>query len=166
MIRVILENLIPVMFVIITPVVTLVLSLLLRRLAKKWHMEEVLKYDDKVDELVIKGIKAAEKKSMAALAKGGELTPGEKKMDAAMKFVNAQLTAMKLPEKASEELSMLVEAKLFDGAKAPAKEPQPIKVDIAVDTPAPGGASDVAVVGEAVAAESNLVLPAGSSLVP
>ena len=34
-----------------------------------------------------------------------------------MKFVNAQLNAMKLPEKATSELSMLIESKLFDGAK-------------------------------------------------
>jgi hypothetical protein len=114
----VLENLIPTIFVIITPVITLLVSLLLRRLAKKWHMEGALQYDQKVDELVLKGIKAVENKSLAALKKGGEMTPGQKKLDEAMKFVNAQLLAMKLPEKAASELSMLIESHLFDGAKA------------------------------------------------
>jgi hypothetical protein len=114
----VLENLIPTIFVIITPVITLFVSLLLRRLAKKWHLEGALKYDEKVDELVLKGIKAVENKSLSAVKKGGEMTPGQKKLDEAMKFVNAQLMAMKLPEKAATELSMLIESKLFDGAKA------------------------------------------------
>jgi len=114
----VLENLIPTIFVIITPVLTLLVSLLLRRLAKKWHMEGALQYDEKVDELILKGIKAVENKSLAAVKKGGEMTPGQKKLDEAMKFVNAQLIAMKLPEKAASELSMLIESHLFDGAKA------------------------------------------------
>jgi hypothetical protein len=111
------ENMIPVIFMIITPVATLFVSLLLRRLAKKWHLEGALQYDQKVDELVVKGIKAVEQKSLAAVRKGRDMTPGEKKLDEAMKFVNAQLVAMKLPEKATAELSMLIESKLFDGVR-------------------------------------------------
>jgi hypothetical protein len=89
----------------------------LNMLAKKWNLQSALVYEDKVDELILKGIKAAEQKSLAALKKGGEKTPGEKKLDDAMKFVNAQLRALKLDEKAANELAMLVESKLFDGAK-------------------------------------------------
>jgi hypothetical protein len=129
------ENMIPVIFMIITPVVTLFVSLLLRKLAKKWHMESALVYSDKVDELVVKGIKAVEQKSLSAVKKGGEMTPGEKKLDDALKFVNAQLAAMKLPEKAAEELKMLIEAKLFDGAKLPAPVAPPVVAPV-VDAPA------------------------------
>lgn len=111
------ENMIPVIFMIITPVATLFVSLLLRKLAKKWHLEGALQYDQKVDELVVKGIKAVEQKSIAAVRKGRDMTPGEKKLEEAMKFVNAQLVAMKLPEKAASELSMLIESKLFDGVR-------------------------------------------------
>lgn len=130
--QVVAENMIPVIFMIITPVITLFVSMLLRKLAKKWHMEDALKYDEKVDELVLKGIKAVEQKSLAAVKKGGEMTPGEKKLDEALKFVNAQLTAMKLPQKASDELKMLIEAKLFDGVKdkpLPAPAPEAPKTD-------------------------------------
>lgn len=130
------ENMIPVIFMIITPVATLFVSLLLRKLAKKWHLEGALQYDQKVDELVIKGIKAVEQKSMAAVKKGRDMTPGEKKLDEAMKFVNAQLVAMKLPEKAASELSMLIESKLFDGVRdKPAELPAPAPTP-ATETPA------------------------------
>jgi hypothetical protein len=130
--QVVAENMIPLIFMIVTPVITLFVSMLLRKLAKKWHMESALQYEDKVDELVIKGIKAAEQKSLSAVKKGGEMTPGEKKLDETLKFVNAQLAAMKLPEKATEELKMLIEAKIFDGAKdkpLPAPAPDAPKTD-------------------------------------
>ena len=55
--------------------------------------------------------------SLTALKKDSDKTAGEAKLAEAMQFVNAQLNHMKLPEKASTELSMLIESKLFDGAK-------------------------------------------------
>jgi hypothetical protein len=112
-----LTNLIPMVFVVITPVFTLLVGVLLHKLAKKWKIEGALQYDDKVDELIMKGIKAVENRSLAAVKRGGDMTPGQKKLDDAMKFVNAQLIAMQFPKKAADELSMLIEAKLFDGAK-------------------------------------------------
>lgn len=113
------NNLIPIIFVVITSIVVVLVKSSLDKLAAKWQIENALQYDNKIDELVIKGIKAMEQKSLAAKAKGGEVTPGDQKLDQAMKFVNAQLADMKLPQKATNELSMLVEAKIFDGAKTP-----------------------------------------------
>ena len=113
----VLENLIPLVFAVITPVILLLVNKAMQAAAKKWHLESALKYDDKVDELVLKGIKAVEQKSLSALRKDAEKTEGQKKLADAMQFVNAQLNAMKLPEKASKELEMLIESKLFDGAK-------------------------------------------------
>ena len=114
----VLENLIPLVFAIITPVILFLVNKAMQAAAKKWHLESALKYDDKVDELVLKGIKAVEQKSLAALRKDeAAKTEGQKKLAEAMQFVNAQLNAMKLPEKASKELEMLIESKLFDGAK-------------------------------------------------
>lgn len=116
--QIVLQNLIPTMFVIATPVALLIVNGVLKKLKDKWHLDASQAYDDKIDELVLKGIKAAEQKSLASVAKGGDMTPGQQKLDQAMKFVNAQLAAQNLPQKATDELSMLVEAHLFDGAKA------------------------------------------------
>jgi hypothetical protein len=113
---VILENLIPLVFAVITPVLLLFVNKGIRMIARKWDLEEALVHQDKIDELVLKGIKAAEKKSMNAVKKGGERTPGEQKLDSVLKFVNSQLKAMGIEEKAAHELEVLIEAKLFDGA--------------------------------------------------
>lgn len=110
----VLENLIPLVVTVLTPVLLVLVHYALRMLAKKLNMEHALIYEDKVDELILKGIKAAEQKSLSAVKKGGEKTEGEKKLDAVLKFVNAQLTALKLDEKAATELAMLIEAKLYD----------------------------------------------------
>jgi len=117
---VILENLIPLVVTVATPVFLALVHVALRKIAKKWHLEQALQYEDKVDDLILKGIKAAEKKSLNAVKANGEPTPSQEKLDSAMKFVNAQLKALKLDEKATEELVDLVEAKLYDdGDKAP-----------------------------------------------
>ena len=124
------ENVFPVVVTIMTPPILVIVGRLMHKLASKWHLESLLVYETKVDELVVKGIQAVENKSMAAVAKGGEPTPGEQKLDAAMKFVNAQLDALGLPQKASNELSMLVEAHLFKGASdQPAPDPAPAPAD-------------------------------------
>ena len=120
---IILENLIPLLFVAATPIVLMLVRGLIRAAAKKWHLESVLKYEDKVVSLVLTGIKAAEKKSMSAMKKARERdkgkakTPGEEKLAATLEFVNNTLKANNLPEKGGKELAVLIESALFDGAK-------------------------------------------------
>jgi len=130
----VLENLIPLVFAIFTPVILLLVNKAMQAAATKWHLESALKYDDKVDELILKGIKAVEQKSLKAVKKDADKTAGEAKLADAMQFVNAQLNAMKLPEKASRELEMLIESKLFDGAK----EKKPAAVEPAPSVAAEG----------------------------
>ena len=125
--KVILENLIPLVFSVATPVILVLVHLALSKLAKKWHLEQALTYEDKVDDLILKGIKAAEKKSLNAVKASGDPTPGEKKLDDVMKFVNAQLKALKLDEKASTELVNLIESKLYDKEELK-PEPEPLPV--------------------------------------
>jgi len=110
----ILENLIPLAVTVLTPVLLALVHYALRKLAKKWHLEDAIKYEDQVDAIIIKGIKAAEQKSLTALKSGGEKTPGEKKLDDVMKFVNGQLSALELDQKATDQLVNLIEARLYD----------------------------------------------------
>jgi hypothetical protein len=125
---IILENLIPLLFALATPILLMLASGLMKAAAKKWNLESALTYEGKVVGLVLKGIKAAEKKSMSAIKKAGDKneakTPGEEKLAMTMEFVNNTLTANNLPEKGGKELAMLIESALFDGAKEkPAAEP-------------------------------------------
>lgn len=129
--QVVVEQFLPVFFMIVTPPAVAFVGLLFHKLAKKWHLEAALVYEDKVDELVIKGIQAAEQKSIAALKKNGEKTAGEKKVEETLQFVNAQLAAMKLPEKAAAELKTLVESHIFAGAKD-----KPVAPAVSVDVTA------------------------------
>lgn len=131
-------NVFPVVVTILTPVVLVIVGRVMQKLASKWHLDNLLTYENKVDDLVVKGIQAVEQKSLAAVAKGGEPTPGEKKLDEALKFVNAQLDALGLPQKASAELQMLIESHLFNGASdqptpAPAPAPSPAPVPAPAD---------------------------------
>ena len=123
---IILENLIPLLFTVLTPVILVMARGLMRAAAKKWSLESALKYEGKVEALVLRGIKAAEKKSMTAITRGGEdkETPGQEKLVMVIEFVNATLKANNLPEKGGSELAMLVESLLFDGAK---EQPAPTK---------------------------------------
>ena len=63
--HVVLENLSPLIFAVLTPVVLMLVRGSLKALAKKWDLEGALKYDEKVDELVLKGIKAVTTLKMA-----------------------------------------------------------------------------------------------------
>ena len=114
----IITNIILFMFAIITPAAAFIGNGVVKRISSRWRMDSALKYDNKIDELILKGIKAVEQKSMVLAANGQDVIPGSKKLDQAVKFVNSQLVDMKLPQKSENELSMLVDAHLFDGAKA------------------------------------------------
>ena len=114
--KIILENLIPLVFAVITPILLLFVHKLVSVLAKKWHLEELEKYNAQLDELIIKGIKAIEQKSLTAVKLGRDKTSSEKKLEECIKWVNEKLVAEGLPGKAGSELAMLIEAKLFGGA--------------------------------------------------
>lgn len=116
---IILENLIPLVVAVLTPVFLVLVRGLMVAAAKKWHLDGALKYEAKVEALVLKGIKAAEKKSMTAVKRGDkdDKTHGEEKLAMVLEFVNSTLKANGLPEKGGKELAMLIEAKLFDGGE-------------------------------------------------
>lgn len=112
--NVVLENLIPLLFTIATPVLLVLARGLFKKLAEKLHLEGLLVYQSKVDELVLKGIMAAEQKSLAAVKSGGTVTPGAQKLVEVLNFVNKELETLGLPKKAGDQLATLVEAKLFE----------------------------------------------------
>jgi hypothetical protein len=111
----VLKNLIPIVFVIATPVVLVMVRGLVTLVAKKLHMEWLLNYEGQVEHWVEMGIEAIEKKSLNAVKSGGMATPNEVKMQAVIDFVTSQLNQHNLPVKAADALANLVEHKLFGG---------------------------------------------------
>ena len=61
--NVLLQNLIPILVTIVTPVLLVLARGLLQKLAAKLHFEGLMAYKDSVDEFVLKGIQAAEQKA-------------------------------------------------------------------------------------------------------
>lgn len=113
--KLILENLIPLLFAVFTPVILMFVHRGLQLAANKWHLESVLEYDAKIDELIVKGIKAVEQKSLNSVKSGEAKTPSEDKLQEVIDWVNAKLKADGLPERAGDELANLIESHIFDG---------------------------------------------------
>jgi hypothetical protein len=112
MLKMILENLIPIVFTIATPVVLVLARDLFTALAKKFHLDAAMAYEDKVQDLVTKGILAAEKASQNAVKAGKPKTPSEQKLKSVIDFVNTELAQHNLEQKAGDSLSKLVDATL------------------------------------------------------
>lgn len=123
MFSLILSHLIPLVFVIATPVLLLFSKKLIDVLAHKIHLDGVMMYDDQVGALIERGIQAVENKSLAALRGGAPATPGQQKLEGVLNFVQSELDSHGLPKKAGEALKTMVEAQLFGGAAAPAPTP-------------------------------------------
>jgi hypothetical protein len=133
MFQTIMTAVIPVLAVVIVGFVLNIIRFLSSRLAAKYHLQWMLSYESKVEELVTTGIKAVENVSLNAVKLGRDPTPGEQKLKDVLEFVTNTLAANKLPEKAGTELAILVESKLFSGLSA---IPDPV-VDPPVDPPVP-----------------------------
>jgi len=117
--RIVLENLIPILFAIVTPLLVVLGRDLLAAIAKKYKLQVALEYEDKVESWVQMGINAAEKASLNALKSGNKPTPGEEKLKSVVEFVNAQLMAHSLPQKGGEAIAKLVDAKLMEKINPP-----------------------------------------------
>lgn len=111
--QVILSNLIPIVFAFATPMVLILARELFKALAKKFHLDAALAYEDKVEQWISMGMDAAEKKSLNAIKAGQPKTPGEQKLADVIKFVNDQLVQHDLPQKAADAVGKIVDAKLM-----------------------------------------------------
>lgn len=110
--KMILENLIPIVVTVLTPILLVLVRDLIKMAAKKWHMDAVLAYEGKVEELVMMGIAAAEKSSLNAVKSGKPATPGEEKLASVIQFVNSELAQHNLSQKGGDALAKMVDAKL------------------------------------------------------
>ena len=111
--KLILENLIPLVFAIIAPVVMVLVRHLVMALAKKFQIESAMTYENKIEDWVQMGIDAAEKASLNVVKTGGAKTPGQEKLQFVIDFVTAQINQHKLPQKAAKEIAKIVDARLM-----------------------------------------------------
>ncbi len=110
--KIVLENMLPLVVAIITPVIMIFVRKLINKMEEKWNFQIDQDKKQRIEELIGMAIGYAEEKARSALKVGG-LTEGQKKLDNAMKFVTGEIQRFGLDEMASEKLVELIEAKLF-----------------------------------------------------
>ena len=106
----ILQNLIALVVLVLTPVAVA----LAHQLLKKWKLDHVDGVEDKVDGYIETAMAAAEKASLNAVKAGRPATPGEAKLASAITFVTDQVKSNKLPEQSAAAITAKIDAKLFN----------------------------------------------------
>ena len=110
--KIILENLLPLVVAILTPIIMVLVRKIINKMEEKWNFQMDQDKKQRVEELVAMAIGFAEEKARAALKVGG-MTEGQKKLDNAMKFLTGEIKRFGLDAMAAEQLTELIEAKLF-----------------------------------------------------
>jgi len=110
--KIVLENLVPLVVAIATPIIMLFVRRLIKKMEEKWNFQIDQDKARHIEELISAAIGYAEEKARSALKVGG-LTEGQEKLDNAMKFVTGEIERFGLDKLASEKLMELIEARLF-----------------------------------------------------
>lgn len=111
-VKVIGENLLPVVFTILTPILVLLARRLIAYLEKKWNFQMEESQELKLLDLISRAIAYAEEKAMAALKAGEDLPSGAQKLDSALEFAMEEIKRMGLDDMAKDKLTKLIEAAL------------------------------------------------------
>jgi hypothetical protein len=106
------ENLLPVVFTILTPILLLLVKRLVSYLEKKWDFQITQSQEYDLMDLISRAIAYAEEKAMAALKTGDDIPDGAKKLEIALEFAMSEIKRMKLDEMAKEKLTQLIESVL------------------------------------------------------
>jgi len=112
--KVVMENILPVLFTILTPILILLVKRLIVYLEKKWDFKMTAEQQTKLDDLLEDAIAFAEEKAMQAVRTDPATIPdGAKKLDLAFGFAVEQIERLGLDKMAEEALRKLIESRLF-----------------------------------------------------
>jgi len=111
-VKIIGENLIPVVFAILTPILLLLVKRFVSYLEKKWDYQVAESQEKKLLDLIARAIAYAEETAMAALKSGEELPEGAQKLDSALEFAAEEIGRMGLDKLATDKLTKLIESAL------------------------------------------------------
>jgi hypothetical protein len=108
------QNIIVLIFSVITPPIMMYTHKLMMALANRWKLENAAEYDSQVSALVETAIKGIEQKAIAVTSDLLKSESGKKKLEEAIAWVNNELAQRNLPPVPPAQLAMKVEAKLWD----------------------------------------------------
>lgn len=115
--KVVMENILPVVFTIALPIIILLVKRLIVYLEKKWGFEMDDEMEGKLNEVIRRAVSYAEEKAMKAVRTGDDIPDGAKKLDHALEFAISEAERMGLTQLAREKLAELIEAHLFDARR-------------------------------------------------
>jgi hypothetical protein len=107
----ILDNLIPIVFAILTPILALLARALIRWLQEKLDFEVDIEKENKLLELVMDGIAYAEEQSKKAIKEDKKLPSGDK-LRLAIEYVSDRIEELGLPKLAGDKLAKMIESRL------------------------------------------------------
>lgn len=114
-VKIVLENILPVVFLIATPILVLLVRRLVLYLEKKWNFQMSEEQKASMDRVLTGAIGYAEEKALTAVKTDPTKLPdGAKKLDAALEFAMSEIKRMGLDDLAAQKLKELLEAKLFE----------------------------------------------------
>jgi hypothetical protein len=130
--KIVLENLLPFIFLLATPILLLLAKRLVKYLEEKLHFDMSDAQEAKLNEVLTGAIAFSEEKALQALKTDPATLPdGAKKLDAALEFAMAEIKRLGLDVLAAQKLKDLIEAKLFAERKH-GEIPDSLKGDIVV----------------------------------
>ena len=106
------QNLITLLFSILTPIILVYVHKIVIALVNKWKLGNAESYEAQVDNLVKLAIDAVEKKAIS-LAKDEIKMAGPEKLGAAVDWVLNELAHKQMAQPPKEQLAMRVEAALY-----------------------------------------------------
>lgn len=112
--KVIVENILPVVIAILTPILLLLVKRLVVYLEEKWEFDMSDQMESALMDVISRAVAYAEEKAMQAVSTGDELPDGPTKLKNALEYAMSEIKRIRLDELAKEKLAELIESKLFE----------------------------------------------------
>ncbi len=111
--KIVLENILPVLFTILVPIMVVLGRWFIRYLEKKLDFDMAQETEAQLMGYIRQGISYAEEKALAAVeVDPQDMTPGQAKLNNALGYVREQVERQGWDELAGEKLARLIEAAL------------------------------------------------------
>lgn len=113
--KVVFDNLIPLIFLIVTPLLVLLVRRFIKYLEDRFNWDMSAQSEAQLDAVLRQALLFAEEKARTAVKTDPATLPGgAQKLNTALKFATDELHRLGLDQLAADKLAALLEAKLFD----------------------------------------------------
>jgi hypothetical protein len=111
--KVILENLLPVVVALVTPILLILAKKAIQAIEARYDLDVSATQEQAIYDALREGICWAEEKAQSRLKASSQPTSASAKLDAALDYTLGQIERLGLPAIARERLAQMLEARLF-----------------------------------------------------